>query len=60
MAGVALRLARELEHYIPLTQQVVSQTRRRVLNEESVAADEKLVSIFEPHTDIIRKDRRDT
>ncbi len=60
MAGVALRLARELEHYIPLTQQVVSQTRRRVLNGESVPADEKIVSIFEPHTDIIRKDRRDT
>ncbi len=60
MAGVAQRMARELEHYIPLTQQVVSQTRRRVLNEQSVPADEKLVSIFEPHTDIIRKDRRDT
>ena len=60
MAGVALRLARELEHYIPLAQQVVSQTRRRVLSAESVPADEKLVSIFEPHTDIIRKDRRDT
>jgi IS5 family transposase len=60
MAGVALRLARELEHFIPLSQQVVSQTRRRVLNGESVPAAEKLVSIFEPHTDIIRKDRRDT
>ena len=60
MAGVALRLARELEHYIPLTQQVVSQTSRRVLNGESVPADEKIVSIFESHTDIIRKDRRDT
>lgn len=60
MVGVALRLARELEHYIALAQQVVSQTRRRVLNGESVPADEKIVSIFEPHTDIIRKDRRDT
>ncbi len=60
MLGVALRLAREMEHYIPLAQQVVSQTRRRILNAESVAADEKLVSIFEPHTDIISKDRRDT
>ena len=60
MTGLALRMARELEHYIPLTQQVVSQTRRRVLNAESVPADEKIVSIFEPHTDIIRKDRRDT
>ncbi|MDK1104444.1 MAG: transposase, partial [Actinomycetota bacterium] len=54
MAGGALRLAHELEHYIPLAQQVVSQTRRRVLNGESVPADEKIVSIFEPHTDIIR------
>ena len=60
MAGLAQRMAHELEHYIPLAQQVVSQTRRRVLNGESVPADEKLVSIFEPHTDIIRKDRRDT
>jgi transposase, IS5 family len=60
MAEGALRLVHELEHYIPLAHQVVSQTRRRVLNGESVPADEKIVSIFEPHTDIIRKDRRDT
>lgn len=60
MAGLALRLAHELEHYVPLAQRIVTQTQRRVLNEESVPADEKLVSIYEPHTDIIRKDRRDT
>jgi IS5 family transposase len=59
-AGLAERLASELEHYIPLVWQVVSQTERRVLHGESVPADEKLVSIFEPHTDIIRKDGRDT
>ena len=33
---------------------------RRVIAGESVPAQEKLVSIFETHTDIIRKDRRDT
>ena len=60
MAGRARRLAHELEHHIALAQQVISQTRRRVLNGESVPAEEKIVSIFEPHTDIIRKDRRDT
>jgi IS5 family transposase len=60
MTGLARRLARELEHYVPLALQVVSQTERRVLKGESVPAEEKLVSIFEPHTDIIRKDRRDT
>jgi IS5 family transposase len=59
-AGLAERLASELEHYIPLVWQVVSQTERRVLRGESVPAEEKLVSIFEPHTDIIRKDGRDT
>jgi len=60
VAGVAQRLAAELEHYIPLVWQVVWQTERRVLQGESVPAEEKLVSIFEPHTDIIRKDGRDT
>jgi transposase, IS5 family len=39
---------------------VVDQTERRVLRGESVPATEKIVSIFEPHTDIIIKDRRDT
>jgi IS5 family transposase len=33
---------------------------RRVLQDESVPACEKIVSLFEPHTDIIVKDRRET
>ncbi len=49
-----------LQHYIKLAEKVLDQTRRRVFHEESVPASEKVVSIFEPHTDIIRKDRRDT
>jgi IS5 family transposase len=36
------------------------QTERRVLRGESVPASDKIVSIFEPHTDIIVKDRRET
>jgi IS5 family transposase len=52
-------LARELRHYIELTKRVVTQTTRRVLQRESVPAAEKLFSIFEPHTDIIVKDRRE-
>ena len=39
---------------------MVAQTHRRVVLGETVPANEKLVSIFEPHTDIIIKDRRDT
>jgi IS5 family transposase len=49
-----------LVHYVGLADKVLDQTRRRVFNEEAVPAPEKVVSIFEPHTDIIRKDRRDT
>jgi IS5 family transposase len=52
--------AAELEHYLELGKRVVDQTERRVFNEESVPAGEKLVSIFEPHTDVIVKDRRET
>lgn len=39
---------------------LISQTQRRVLYGESVPAQDKIVSIFEPHTDIIVKDRRET
>lgn len=53
-------LAAELRHYIPLAERVVDQTVRRVLRGESVPSSEKLVSIFEPHTDILVKDRRET
>jgi len=53
-------LVEQLEHFIPLGRQVVRQTQRRVLQGDKVPADEKIVSIFEPHTDIIVKDRRGT
>lgn len=49
----------ELLRYLELTDKVVSQSRRRVLNGESVPAAEKVVSIFEDHTDIIIKSRRE-
>src|SRR6266540_3259568 len=51
----ALRLYTTLQTFIPRVAQVIAQTRRRVLHGEQVPASEKLVSIFEPHTVIIRK-----
>jgi len=39
---------------------VVEQTRRRVLDGETVPAQEKVVSLFEPHTDIVVKGGRRT
>jgi len=54
----ASKLACELKHYGLLAQKVIDQTKRRVFHGETVPAEEKVVSIFEPHTDIIIKDRR--
>jgi len=47
-------------HFVGLAEKVIAQTERRVVLEESVPAEEKIVSIFEEHTDIIRKGGRDT
>jgi len=55
---VALRL--DLNQYVKLAARVVDQTQRRVMLKEEVPASEKVVSLFETHTDIIVKDRRDT
>ena len=54
-----LPIAGQLRHYCDLTEKVISQTERRVIAGEKVSAAEKIFSIFEPHTDIIIKDRRD-
>jgi len=51
----AKRLAETLTTFIPLARQVIEQTTRRILKEEQVPASEKIVSLFEEHTDIIRR-----
>lgn len=51
----AVALSMTLEHFIPLLQRVIDQARRRVLEGQSVPAPDKLVSIFETHTAIIRR-----
>jgi IS5 family transposase len=56
----AEKIAADFKHFLVLTEKVINQTRRRVIDEERVPAEEKVVSIFEEHTDIIRKDRRET
>jgi transposase, IS5 family len=44
-----------LGHMAELVQQVIAQTQRRVVDGESVPASAKLVSLFEPHTAIVRR-----
>ena len=53
-------LAQELAHYLELMECVIEQTRRRVLAGEKVPASEKVVSLFEAHTDIIQKGNRES
>jgi IS5 family transposase len=50
----------KLARFARLSQKVVAQTERRVFDDESVPAKEKIVSLFEEHTDIIVKDHRET
>ena len=57
-AGMLESVAEQLDGLLPLVEQVIEQTRRRVLGGESVPAAQKVVSIFEPHTDIISKGGR--
>lgn len=49
----ALGLQEMFTTYLPLVQRVIEQTEQRVLHGQSVAAADKVVSLFEPHTAII-------
>jgi IS5 family transposase len=48
-------LKETLETFLPRAEQVIDQTVRLVFQDEKVPAEEKIVSIFEPHTAIIRR-----
>jgi transposase, IS5 family len=56
-AGVG-GLERELLHYLQLTEKVCGTARRRVLLGEAVPNEEKLFSIFEPHTELIQRGKQ--
>jgi len=55
LAGVAL----ELRSFLPSMQQVVAVARRVQVLGETVPASEKVFSIFEPHTELIKRGKRD-
>ena len=46
---------REITRYCDLGDRVIHQTRRRVLHGEQVPTEDKVYSIFEPHTDLIKR-----
>jgi transposase, IS5 family len=49
---------KELLHYLDLTAQVCDTAQRRVLAGETVPNDEKIFSIFEPHTELIQRGKQ--
>lgn len=53
-------LRQEIEHICGLGDRVISQTRRRALEGEQVPTAEKIYSIFEPHTDLIKRGKVQT
>lgn len=56
---IAADCASALEHFLPLVRTVIEQAERRVIKGEDVAAADKVLSIFEPHADIIKKGQRE-
>ncbi len=54
-AAMVTAVSQEIDHFGGLADRVIAQTRRRVLEGEQVPVDEKLFSIFEPHTDLIKR-----
>ncbi len=54
-AALVAGLSDEIAHFSDLADRVIAQTRRRVLDGEQVPVHEKIFSIFEPHTDLIKR-----
>jgi IS5 family transposase len=54
LAAVAL----ELQTYLPAMKQVVGTARRAVVDGETVAACERVFSLFEQHTELIKRGKR--
>ena len=59
-APCAARWIHNANAYSTLLRRVVDQTVQRVLHGEMVPAADKVVSLFEPHADIVRKGGRNT
>ena len=45
----------EIEHYLPIIYSVINQTKRGVFDDESTPSLEKIYSIFEEKTNLIKK-----
>jgi IS5 family transposase len=56
VAGLVIdQLRQQIASYCDLADRVIDQTRRRVIEGEQVPSEQKIYSIFEPHTDLIKR-----
>jgi IS5 family transposase len=55
--GARRLLTERFEHFVPLVEQGIAQATRRVLHDEQVPAAEKILSLFEEHTQIITRQK---
>ena len=56
VAGLVInQLRQQIASYCDLAGRVIDQTRRRVIEGEQVPAEQKVYSIFEDHTDLIKR-----
>jgi IS5 family transposase len=51
----AMAVAAELKHYLPIEHKIISQAERRVIMGEQVPSTEKVYSLFEEHTELIKR-----
>jgi IS5 family transposase len=56
----AQRLRQQFDRFLPLTERVIGQATRRVLLAEQVPAKEKVLSLFESHTQVIQRHKPGT
>jgi len=54
-ARLAGYLIDQLDHYLPLVEQIIYQADQRVLQGISLAPNEKLYSLFEEHTELLKR-----
>jgi len=47
--------ARALAHYVPIVERIIDQAERRIFAGETVPAGEKVYSLFEEHTELIKR-----
>jgi IS5 family transposase len=55
--GAGRLLTEKFEHFVGLVEQGIAQATRRVLHDEQVPAAEKILSLFEEHTQIISRQK---